>query len=293
MFAYGHGGAAAVGVVALLRFWPSAAAAPFLAILGDRYRRERVMVTCDLLRALAIGGAAATALLGGPPLLAIGLAVSVQLISTAFRPAQAALLPSLATRPEELTAANVASSSIESVGSFAGPALGGLLLALTSTGVVFASTSLAFLWSALMVSRIRGGARPERAESGGLGHELLGGVRAIGRRAAAAAARRPLRGADARRGRAQRPDRRHLAARARRGRAGVGYLNAAVGVGGVIGAGAAIALVGRKRLASDFGLGLVFWGCRSCCSASGRRPPSPCSCSASSGSGTRSSTSRA
>jgi hypothetical protein len=44
------------------------------------------------------------------------------------------------------------------------------------------------------------------------------------------------------------------------GRAGVGYLNAAVGVGGVIGAAVAIALVGRKRLASDFGLGLLFWG---------------------------------
>ena len=98
VFAYEQGGTAAVGLVALLRFWPSAAAAPFLSILGDRYRRERVMVTCDLLRALAIGGAAATALLDGPPLLAIGLAVSVQLIATAFRPAQAALLPSLATR---------------------------------------------------------------------------------------------------------------------------------------------------------------------------------------------------
>ena len=260
VFAYEHGGTAAVGLVALLRFWPSAAAAPFLSMLGDRYRRERVMVTCDLLRALAIGGAAATALLGGPPLLAIGLAVSVQLIATAFRPAQAALLPSLATRPEELTAANVASSSIESVGSFAGPALGGLLLALTSTGVVFASTSLAFLWSALMVSRIRGGARPERGESGGLAHELLAGARAIGGESRLRLIV-GLYGAQT------------LVAGALNvlivvtslrvldeGRAGVGYLNAAVGVGGVIGAGAAIALVGRKRLASDFGLGLVFWG---------------------------------
>ena len=293
VFAYEHGGTAAVGLVALLRFWPSAAAAPFLSILGDRYRRERVMVTCDLLRALAIGGAAATALLDGPPLLAIGLAVSVQLIATAFRPAQAALLPSLATRPEELTAANVASSSIESVGSFAGPALGGLLLALTSTGVVFASTSLAFLWSALMVSRIRGGARPERSESGGLRHELLAGVRAIGSESRLRLLV-GLYGAQT------------LVAGALNvlivvtslrvldeGRAGVGYLNAAVGVGGVIGAGAAIALVGRKRLASDFGLGLVSGGFRSRSSACGRRPRSPCSCSASSGSGTRSWTSPA
>ena len=69
------------------------------------------------------------------------------------------------------------------------------------------------------------------------------------------------------------------------GNAGVGYLNAAVGVGGVIGAAAAIALVGRKRLASDFGLGLVFWGLPivliGVLPADGLRR---CSCSASSGS---------
>ena len=261
VFAFEHGGAAAVGVVGLLRFIPSAVAAPFVSMLGDRYRRERVMVSCDLLRAVVIAAAGAAALAGGPPWLAIGLAASVQLIATAFRPAQAALLPSLARRAEELTAANVASSSIESVGSFVGPALGGLLLALTSTGVVFVSTSFAFLWSALLVSRIRGGAPPAAREPGGsLTAEALAGVRAIGgeprlrlliglysAQTLVAGALNvlivvtSLRVLDS-------------------GRAGVGYLNAAVGVGGVIGAGAAIALVGRKRLASDFGLGMIFWG---------------------------------
>ena len=44
------------------------------------------------------------------------------------------------------------------------------------------------------------------------------------------------------------------------GEAGVGFLNSAVGVGGLFGALAAFALVGRQRLASDFGLGLILWG---------------------------------
>ena len=44
------------------------------------------------------------------------------------------------------------------------------------------------------------------------------------------------------------------------GKAGVGFLNSAVGVGGLIGALVAAALVGRGRLASDFGLGIVVWG---------------------------------
>src|SRR5204863_9787195 len=44
------------------------------------------------------------------------------------------------------------------------------------------------------------------------------------------------------------------------GKAGVGFLTAAVGIGGLIGAVVALALVGRQRLATDFGLGLVLWG---------------------------------
>jgi MFS family permease len=44
------------------------------------------------------------------------------------------------------------------------------------------------------------------------------------------------------------------------GESGVGFLNSAVGVGGLLGAVAAFALIGRQRLASDFGIGLVLWG---------------------------------
>jgi len=44
------------------------------------------------------------------------------------------------------------------------------------------------------------------------------------------------------------------------GNSGVGYLNSASGIGGLLGAVAALVLVGRKRLASDFGLGIVLWG---------------------------------
>jgi MFS family permease len=44
------------------------------------------------------------------------------------------------------------------------------------------------------------------------------------------------------------------------GQAGVGFLNSAVGIGGLLGAVAAFALVGRQRLASDFAFGLLLWG---------------------------------
>jgi len=44
------------------------------------------------------------------------------------------------------------------------------------------------------------------------------------------------------------------------GRAGVGYLGSAVGFGGVLGLVGGAALVGSRRLAEAFGLGLVLWG---------------------------------
>jgi MFS family permease len=44
------------------------------------------------------------------------------------------------------------------------------------------------------------------------------------------------------------------------GQSGVGLLNSAIGAGGIIGALASVLLVGRRRLAPFFILGLVFWG---------------------------------
>src|SRR5436190_15931583 len=180
VFAFERGGASAVGLVGLIRFLPAAVAAPFAALLGDRFRRERVMVVADVLRALAVAGAAAAALAGAPAGAVYALAGCVSLVSMAFRPAQAALLPSLAREPEELTAANVASSTIESVGSFAGPALGGLLLAVSSPGVVFAASSATFLWSAaLVLGVVTEPFELDRSTGGGIATEALAGFRAI------------------------------------------------------------------------------------------------------------------
>jgi hypothetical protein len=261
VFAYEAGGAAAVGLVGLIRFVPAAIVAPLAGILADRFRRERVMLTADLVRAVGLALAAAAVFAEAPPGVVYALAVIVAIVATAFRPAQAAVLPSLARSPEELTAANVASSTIESVGSFVGPALGGLLLAATDAGVVFAVTAGTFLWSAALVSRIHTQAPdPVPAGSRDLLAEATAGFRTLARESRL----RFLVGLYS----AQ-----TLVAGALNvlvvvvalellevGEPGVGYLNSAVGVGGLAGAVLALALVGRRRLAADFGLGLILWG---------------------------------
>jgi MFS family permease len=260
VYAFERGGAAGVGVVGLIRFLPSAFAAPFVAVLGDRFQRRRVMVASDLLRAAATAAAGAAALMGADAGVVYALAGVVALASMAFRPAQAALLPSLARTPEELTAANVASTTIESVGSFVGPALGGLLLALSSPGVVFAATAATFVWSAGLVLGVE--AEPLKAERAvqGIIAEALAGFRAIAAQArlrlvvALYAAQTLVAGALNVLIVVAAFDLFHL------GKSGPGLLNSAVGIGGLAGAVVAMALVGRRRLGADFGIGLVLWG---------------------------------
>jgi MFS family permease len=261
VYAFDRGGAAAVGLVGLIRFLPAAVTAPFAAVLGDRFARARVMVISDLLRALGMGAAAAAALGGAPPGIVYALAVFVSVVSTAFRPAQAALLPSLARTPEELTAANVASTTIESVASFAGPALGGLLLAATSAGIVFAATAATFIWSAFLILRLAStpSAR-EPADGAGIVAEALAGFQTIAREAhlrlvvALYGAQTLVNGALNVLIVVAALDLLDL------GKSGPGFLNSAVGIGGLLGAVVALALVGRRRLAADFGAGLVLWG---------------------------------
>lgn len=261
IFAYDAGGATAVGLVALIRTVPAALGAPFTALLGDRYPRERVMLGASLVRCAAVVGAAAVAGSGGHAYLVYVLAGVVTLASTAFRPAQAAALPSLARTPEELTAANVAASTIATVASFVGPAVGGLLFAVTSTQVVFVLTAAVFLSSALLLVRVRlDVSQEEPVAPAGIARDAVAGFRAI----LAAADLRLLVGLYAVQAFVGGAFNVLLVVSALEllglGESGVGFLNAAFGVGGVLGAVVALALLARRRLASDFMLGIALWG---------------------------------
>ncbi|HZP74337.1 MAG TPA: MFS transporter [Gaiellaceae bacterium] len=262
IYAFHHGGATAVGVVAAIRYAVSGVIAPFAATLSDRYPRRRVMLASDLGRLCCVAAIAAIVADGGPRLAVYVLAVAGSVFGTVFRPAEASLLPVLAVSPEELTAANVASSTFDSVGIFAGPALAAFLFALGGATSGFALVAVTFLWSSLNVLRIP--ATPEPRVDDALPEEgfgaLVGGFRAIAgeprlrlliglysAQCLAAGALTVLVVATA-------IDRLGL------GNAGVGLLQAACGVGAVVGAGVTLSLVGRKRLAGDFALGLVAWG---------------------------------
>ncbi len=264
VYAYRQGGATAVGILTFARLGAGAAVAPLAASIVDRHPRQRVMLASDLVRVATMGGLALSAMLHSAALVVYALAVVTTVSSTIFRPAESALLPTLANSPEELTAANVSSSTIDSVASFVGPALGALLLAAAGPTVVFFVNAGSFAWSALLVARVHG---PDNvielsANSGeDDDHEgLLAGVRAIRREPRLAlliglyAAQTLVAGALGV----------LTVVTALRlldlGSAGVGILEAASGIGSIIGAGVMLGLIGRNRLGENLGAGIFLWG---------------------------------
>ena len=262
VYAYQAGGEAAVGLIFVLRLVPAALIAPFTGLLADRYRRELVLLGSVLARIVLIGAAAACVFLDVDSSVVYALAVAAALATTPFRSAQAALTPSLCGSPTELTAANAVASTIESVAVFLGPALSGILLAVASTGAVFTVTASMLVASGFFVLRIRSAeeAPKHELEASTIASEALAGFRAVG-------SEPPLRvligllGAQT------------LIAGAVQvyivvvsvellglGKAGVGYLNSAIGVGSIVGGIVAFGLTGTRRLSPAFVVGIVLWG---------------------------------
>ena len=261
VFAYEKGGASAVGVLVLIRMLPAAFVAPFAGSLADRYRRTVVMLTSNLVRATIITAAGLGVLFGVPPAVIYVLAALAMLVGTPFRPAMAATTPSAAQSPTELTAANAVASTIESLGFFCGPAIAGILLAVTSTWVVFLLTAGGFALGALFISRIKLTEQvTTRSERSNIFSETLVGFRTVVgdsrlRIVIGLFSAQTLVGgifvvlvvvmAISVLG---------------MGNSGVGYLNSAFGVGALVGSFIALSLTGLRRLAPPFVVGVVLWG---------------------------------
>ena len=260
VYAYDAGGAKAVGILYAARWALGAVAAPWFAVLADRTSRRRTMLAADVIRAGLVAGIAVLTYAHAGRMIVFVLAVATTTVSSAFHPAQAALLPSLVETPEELTAANAVMNSISSAGMFIAPAVAGALLALSGVGPVFIMTAATLVWSALFLARIPRDAPPPPAEDATHRGEVVAGFRAIGSSG-------PLRivvgitAAQTLVGGATEVLLVVLALRLLDGGNGaVGWLNTGTGVGALVGILAVAALVGRKRLAGDLALGALLWG---------------------------------
>jgi MFS family permease len=137
VYVFLHGGPTAVGVLAFVRYLSMAMVTPFTSALADQFDRRSVMVISDIIRMVLVSLAAVLVGVHASRWSIFVIIVLVGLAGTAFRPAQASILPLLARESDEIAGANVVSSTIESVGFFGGPALAGFLLTFTNVTLAF------------------------------------------------------------------------------------------------------------------------------------------------------------
>lgn len=260
--AYRDGGAAAVGLVGLLRMVPSAIFAPLLSPIADRGRRERVLILVSVVRGGATAAAAVVVGLSGPTAVVYLLAVVSTIAATLYRPAHSALLPSLCRTGHELASANMVRGLLDSAATVAGPLLAAVLLQFTGVDVVFAvAAGASFAAAALLVGlRYEAPPRPSAPSRPDILGEAVEGLRAVAKDRdlvlilGLAAAQSLTRGA--------------LTVLSvvvaiellGTGEPGVGALMTAVGVGAVVGSLGASLLVGTARLGAWFAVGVGLWG---------------------------------
>lgn len=263
LYAYAAIGPASVGFVAVIQLIPAAIVAPLSASLGDRFPRDKVLLGGYLVMVAAFGSTWIAMAVALPPALVILAATFASASLSVIRPTQGALLPSLARTPEELTAANALSGTVEGAGLLLGPLIAAAILTVATPAAVFAVATIGCLAAAALVIRLPIQGSPvaaaaktaqaaQAAESVEVGG-LLDGLRLVAHHGdtrlvvGILALRMVVIGAldvlfvllalevfDI-------------------GESGAGLLNAALGLGVVLGGTFTFALVGRQRLAPVLG----------------------------------------
>jgi MFS family permease len=181
-------GASALAALSIALAVPWIFVAPLSGVLVDRWPKKQVMIGSDLLRAAIV---ACLIVVPSLPLLLV-LVFLKTCVATFFGPAQQSTIRRLV--PEaQLHQANALSQLVTQSTKVIGPALGGLLVAVTSPRIAFGADAATFLLSAAILSRMRPiddprAARAARDESdedeGGYWAELREGLRYIAARRA-------------------------------------------------------------------------------------------------------------
>lgn len=125
----------------------------FGGVFADRFGARRMMIGADLVRVLTQGVLAAAFFVGPPPFwLLVTMAALAGGAVAMFLPGANGMVPLVAAEPQR---ANATLKVADAIAHLLGPALAGLLIALTGAGTVYAIDAGTFLLSALCLVLIR------------------------------------------------------------------------------------------------------------------------------------------
>jgi MFS family permease len=158
--------AAWVGAATICRLLPLVLLGPVGGSVADRFPKRTVLTTGGLLRLALMLVLAAVAEAHGPIALVIAVVALASATGSAERPAELALLPRLVGEAR-LGPANALLHTVQDLAIVIGPAIGALLLAVTSPSAVFIANAATFAVSVLLFSTLREHALPAARSHGG------------------------------------------------------------------------------------------------------------------------------
>jgi MFS family permease len=153
-----------IGVLGAMQLVPGIAVAMVAGGVVDRGHKRRILITADVIRAALVASlTAAWALhaLAMPHVIVVGAGVGAA--TALFQITDVAYLPQLLGR-RRLVEGNAKLETTEAIAEISGPASAGVLIGVLGAPLAVAIDAASYVWSALLLGRIRGDARPERAE---------------------------------------------------------------------------------------------------------------------------------
>ena len=163
VYAFAHGGIDAELVITLVQLVPCVVFAPVFTSVAARWRPSRTLTAGYAVQAVTVGGVAVAVSSGAPVGAVFALAALTALSFTITRPAQSAVLPAVVRTADELTAANVMTGWTEEGAALVGPGVAGALMAWHGQGLALAAMagcSVASLAMVVGVIRPTGAASP-------------------------------------------------------------------------------------------------------------------------------------
>jgi MFS family permease len=251
-----------LGVVGAARIVPYILLSVPAGIAADRYDRRLILIGTDLARGAIMLALTALTIVNGPIILIVILSLLAACFSAFFSPAIGSLIPTLVKDETELGPANAAWSSLDNLAFIIGPAVAAILIAVGSIPLAFFLNAVTFLVVAAVLWRLpreaarsrdmevadadatapsfREAVRPAIRPLSGLGLiNLVDGFVSGGLAVLTVVIAIEVLGA---------------------GDAGTGWLNAAIGLGGLIGALLAGPMTLRRRLDLPLAVGGVTLG---------------------------------
>lgn len=138
-----------LGLIIIVKMLSLAFFSPFAGYITDRFNRRKLMIVCDIARAVAVSG---ILVVQSHEMLWIAFVLtSIQMmLSAIFEPAKTASIPNVTTE-EELVDANVISTATWSIIFTSGMALGGFATELLGTDLVLILDAATYILSAFFI----------------------------------------------------------------------------------------------------------------------------------------------